>query len=371
MSFIGNTIKAVLAIAMVAGVLFGGFFLFNYGSSIFGSLGSSNEGKGKPVIFVIKPGESTTLIAENLKKANVLDQGGLINSVDQFKGQLKIKGVEGKIKAGRFELTTGMNMDLLIDTLVNSSGNAGLKFQVIEGKRVEEIAGELSAQNVVSQSRFLELTTKPEGAGVFSNDFLAQSGRPGDQGLEGYLFPDTYTIEYSEGDNSETVIRTMLDQMAVKFTPEMRAAAAARGLTVHQILTVASIVQREGVVADELPRIAAVFWNRIDNDMRLDADPTTQYGVATEGDWWPELRKLGLESLSLVEHPYNTYYVQGLPPGPICNPGELAIRAAVYPEENSPYLYFVAKEDGSRTHEFAETLEEHNRNIAEIQGTVP
>ena len=167
MSLIGNTLKAILALGMVAGVLFGGFFLFNYGSSLFGSLGSSDEGKGQPVIFVIKPGESTTLIAENLKKAKVLDQGGLIDSIDQFKGQLKVRGVEGKIRAGRFELTTGMKMDLLIDTLVNSSGSAGLKFQVIEGKRVEEIAGELSAQNVVSPSRFLELTTKPEGAALF------------------------------------------------------------------------------------------------------------------------------------------------------------------------------------------------------------
>jgi UPF0755 protein len=292
-----------------------------------------------------------------------LVQTGIFDPTTEFKTRLKLRGDESKIKAGRFMLTTGMEIDPLIDTLISSAGDAGIRFQVIEGRRLEEIASELGAENVLSETRFLELTTKPEGAAIFQSDFLAQSGRPGDQGLEGYLFPDTYNIDWKEGDNSEPVIRAMLNNMGAKFTPEMRQAVADKGRTIHHVLTIASLVQREGVVPEELPRIASVFWNRIANDMRLDADPTTQYALGKAGDWWPNLRDLGISPPD-VDHPYNTYYNYGFPPGPICNPGELAIRAAVYPEE-SPYLYFYAPSDGSGAHLFAETLEEHNRNIIE------
>jgi UPF0755 protein len=345
---------------MVVGVVVGGFFIYRYAeSTIFRSSGIE---KGKQVAFVISPGESTSTIAERLKQANILIQTGIFDPTTEFKTRLKLRGDESKIKAGRFILTTGMEIDPLIDALISSAGDAGIRFQVIEGRRLEEIAIELGAENVVSETRFMDLTTKPEGAAIFQSDFLAQSGRPGDQGLEGYLFPDTYTIDWKEGDNSEPVIRAMLNNMEAKFTPEMRQAVADKGRTIHQVLTIASLVQREGVVPEELPRIASVFWNRIANDMRLDADPTTQYALGKVGDWWPKLPSD--TPLSDIEHPYNTYYNYGFPPGPICNPGELAIRAAVYPEE-SPYLYFVAKKDGSGTHLFAETLEEHNRNQIE------
>jgi UPF0755 protein len=357
-SFIGNTVKAIVALAMVIAVIVGGFFIYRYAeSSLFGS---SQIERGQPVAFVISPGESTGAIAERLKEAKVLIQTGILDPTTEFKAQLKLRGDESKIKAGRFMLTTGMDMNTLIDTLVNSAGDAGIRFTIVEGKRLEEIGAQLEADNVVSETRFLELTQKPEGAAIFQSDFLAQSGHPGDQGLEGYLFPDTYTLEWQEGDNSEEVVRVMLNNLEAKFTPEMRQAVAEQGRTIHQVLTIASIVQREGVVPEELPRIASVFWNRIANDMRLDADPTTQYAAGRAPDWW---RAIDFNPGDL-DHPYNTYIIYGLPPGPICNPGELAIRAAVYPED-SPYLYFVAKKDGSGAHVFAETLEEHNRNVIE------
>ena len=362
MSIIGNVIKGIVALIMVAGVVVGGIFFYTYVS---GALNTSSADKGKPVAFVITPGESVSRIADRLKEAGVLGQSWPIDSTTTFKTQLKLRGDESKIKAGRFQLTTGMEVDALIDALISSSGDLGIRFQVIEGKRLEEIAAELAAANVVSETRFLELAKKPEGAALFQSDFLAGSGRPGDQGLEGYLFPDTYTIEWAEGDQSEVVIRVMLKQMEEKFTPEMRAALAAQGRTVHQALTIASIVQREGVVKEELPRISSVFWNRIANDMRLDADPTTQYVVGKAPDWWPKV--LTQEQLDF-DHPYNTRFNYGLPPGPICNPGELAIRAAVYPEE-TPYLYFVAKKDGGGEHVFATTLEEHERNKIEHDPT--
>jgi UPF0755 protein len=357
---IGNVLKAAVAIAMVIGVVVAGIFIYRYSSGLFGS---SNIESGRQVPFVINPGDSVSTIADKLKEAGVLEQGSLIDSAAVFKTRLKLRGDEGKIKAGRFVLTTGMDVDALIDTLVNSSGEAGIKFQVIEGWRLEEIAAKLSADGVVSQTRFLELTTKPENVSLFASEFLTQSGKPGDSGLEGYLFPDTYNIEWNEGDNSEAVINVMLKTMEEKFSLQMRQDAAAKGRSTHDVLTIASIVQREGVVKAEFPQIAAVYWNRIANDMRLDADPTVQYAAGKEPNWW---RVIDFTPRDL-DHPYNTYIIYGMPPGPICSPSEDAIRAAVYPAEESPYLYFVAKKGGSGEHVFATTLEEHNRNVIENQ----
>jgi UPF0755 protein len=158
----------------------------------------------------------------------------------------------------------------------------------------------------------------------------------------------------------------MLGNMESKFTPEMLKTISDKGQSVHQVLTIASIVQREGQKKDELPTIASVFWNRIDQGMRLDADPTTQYALATqqhaegkEGTWWPELNLAPGD----VDSPYNTYRIQGLPPAPIANPGLDAIQAAVNPAQTD-YLFFVAKNDPNDVgaHAFAKTLEEHEAN---------
>jgi UPF0755 protein len=367
LSFLGNIIKAILALAMVAAVIVAGVFFYTIATRVFGN----EEKKHDPVVFVVKPGDSTTTIGENLKKVGVLDKSGLIDPVDQFKLKLKSLGVEHKIQAGRFSLVTNMDIGELVEKLTGPSTAIGLTFQVKEDKRLEEIAEQLGTQGIVSPTVFLDLTQKPEKVAFFQDDFLAASGRPGDQGLEGYLFPDTYQIEYNDGDNSEVVIRTMLDNLEKKFTPEMRQAAADQGRSIHQILTIASIVQREGQVAEELPVIASVFWNRLAQDMRLDADPTTQYALGSHEAWWPRLETLGIDDLSTVDSPYNTYLVHGMPPGPICNPGEAAIRAAVYPQADSDFLYFVAKGDGSGQHAFAVTLEEHNRNVIEYTNKQP
>jgi UPF0755 protein len=156
----------------------------------------------------------------------------------------------------------------------------------------------------------------------------------------------------------------MLDNFDRRFAPEMRAEATRRGLTIHQVVTLAAIVEREAVVAAERPRIAGVFLNRLQRGMKLQADPTVQYAVAgpspsrlAESYW-----KQGLTPLDLgVDSPYNTYRYDGLPPGPIANPGLASIRAVLEPEQTD-YLYFVAKPDGS--HAFARTLREHDDNVA-------
>jgi UPF0755 protein len=354
MNLFGNVLKGVLAVAMIAAVIVAGVFIYRATEPL-ASIGTRDVPR-EPVMFTIQPGETVSEVADNLEKA------GLIDSAFIFRARLKLLNVEGQMQAGTFQITPGMDMDALIRLLTAPVVDRGIRFTVIEGTRVEEIAEKLGADGVVSSSEFVRLTTTPEGAAQYNNDFVASSGKPADKGLEGFLFPDTYEVKQSGSDNSDAVITIMLKTMEERFTPEMRAEVAKRQVngrpaTVYDALTIASIVQREGIVKEELPDIAAVFWNRVDRGMLLNADPTTQYALGKPGNWWPQL---DLDP-NTVDNPYNTYKVVGLPPGPIANPGLDAIRATVYPSQNN-YLYFVAKNDGSNTHAFAETLEEHERN---------
>jgi UPF0755 protein len=350
----GNVLKAVVAVVMIGAVVVAGVYIYRATEPL-ASLGIRDV-PAEPVMFTIAPGETVSEVADNLQAA------GLIDSALIFRARLKILNAEDQMQAGTFQITPGMDMDELIRLLTTPIVERGIRFTVIEGMRAEEMGEKLGAEGVVSTTEFVRLTTSPEGAAQFNSEFLAASGKPADKGLEGFLFPDTYEVKQTGSDNSEAVIKIMLATMEERFTPEMRDEIAKRQVgdrpaTVYDALIIASIVQREGVVKEELADIAAVFWNRVDEGMLLNADPTTQYAVGKPGDWWPVLNL----DPNTVDHPYNTYKIVGMPPGPIANAGLDALRATVYPSENN-YLYFVAKGDGSNTHVFAETLEEHERN---------
>jgi UPF0755 protein len=170
--------------------------------------------------------------------------------------------------------------------------------------------------------------------------------------LEGYLFPDTYY--FVRGLTSEEMLTRMVQRLRAKLTPEREARARSRGVSVHQLLTLAAIVEREAIAPEERTTIAAVFWNRLRRDMPLQADPTVQYAVGKER------RALTRADLQ-IDHPFNTYRRPGLPPGPIASPGLASIDAVLEPA-TVPYLYFVAMDD--RRHQFSITLEEHNAAVA-------
>jgi UPF0755 protein len=170
--------------------------------------------------------------------------------------------------------------------------------------------------------------------------------------VEGYLFPDTY--QFAKGVTPEEMLARMVMKMRAQLTPDLVKTAQDRGFTVHQLLTLASIIEREAVVPSELPLISAVFWNRLKIEMPLQADPTVQYAI---GKGRQALTRNDL----LVDHPYNTYRRPGLPPGPIANPGLLAIRAAANPARVN-YLYFVAMDE--RHHRFSQSLNDHNEAVA-------
>jgi UPF0755 protein len=345
----------MVALAMVVAVIAAAYFIFisaNFNID-FGS--SSTESSDERVSFTVTPGEDLDTIAENLKEKGVID------SPFFFGIRARLAGADDELKAGDFQLKKGMDTDELIAALTTSPLEQGFRFTVIEGMRLTEIAEKLSSEGIVNKDTFLQVAGTAEGAATFNGEFLAASGKPPEHNLEGYLFPDTYEIKKNEGDSSEAVIRAMLETMASKFTPEMRQRIAERNLSIHQVLTMASIVQREGQAKSELSTISAVYWNRFDIGMKLDADPTVQFGLGTEENWWPEPVPEDYQ----LDHPYNTYLLPTLPPGPICAPGLEAINAAIFPEQND-YLFFVAKMDGTGEHLFATTLEEHEQNRVRV-----
>jgi UPF0755 protein len=357
---VGGVLKAIISVVMIGAVILAGIFIYGWAAPLLGGNNPCKD-KGKdPVVFVVSPGESVSQVADDLQKSCIID-----NAIT-FRLRVSMLNAGNKIQAGSFSLIPGSDYDTLINQLATSKTVPTTKITVIEGLRLEEIAEKLGNEGVVSPTSFLSKTTTPEGSAVYSDTFIATSGKPADKGLEGFLFPDTYEIKRTGGDDSDTVIRTMLDTMEQRITPEMRAAISQRQIdgqpaNVYQILTLASIIQREGVFQDELADISSVYWNRLaqgykDGFTVLNADPTSQYANGKPGQWWPELTVDQLH----IKGPYNTYDNRGLPPGPICNPSLAAIQAAISPNDTQ-YLYFVAKGNTGR-HAFAKTLEEQERN---------
>ena len=321
------------------------------GGVVAGQLDSRASNDGRAIHFTIRPGESTSAIASRLESA------GLIDSASNFRLLSRMRGADGQLKAGEYELRANMTSGEILDALRANSG--GTSFTVPEGWRAAEIADALDKRGLAKRDDFLTAAR----ASDYSNDFLAN--RPEGASLEGYLFPDTQ--QFLPGTSARAIVQAMLDDFGRRFTPEMRSQAASRGLTINQVVILASIIERETVVPEERPLVAGVINNRLQKNMRLQTDATVQFAILGP-DPAPQLSgywKRGLTVLDLqFDSPYNTYRIAGLPIGPIANPGLASLKAALAPTP-SDYLYFVAKPDGS--HAFARTLKEHNDNVAKYQ----
>jgi len=303
-----------------------------------------------PVTFVVEAGETPTSIAKRLKEMGLITDAGL------FVRLVSYTGTANKIQAGTFRLRATMTMGEIV-TALQHARQEEITVTIPEGLRAEEIASLLAQKGLVDANRFMALVR----AGVASYPALA--GRPPGATLEGYLFPDTYRVVPGQT-NAESMIDLLLGTFERRFDENLRKEAAQRGLSIFQVVTLASIVEREAVVPAERPVIAGVFLNRWRDNTVLNADPTIQYALgyqADAGTWWK--KPLSLDDLQL-DSPYNTYIHPGLPPGPICNPG-LASLKAVVTAPPTDYYYFVARGDG--THVFARTLEEHQANVEKYQ----
>lgn len=303
-----------------------------------------------PVVFTVEPGETAGDIALRLKRL------GLITDAELFRQLAQYEKADSKLEAGRYELRANMTMGEIIETLQHGRIEE-IAVTIPEGWRAEQIAQRLAEEVDVDGDHFLDLVQD----GHFDYEFLQD--RPPEASLEGFLFPDTYLLPVQP--TALDIIGRMLANFDKRFTAEMRQAAVEQEMTIYQVVILASIVEREAVVAEERPIIAGVFLNRLEEGITLDACPTVQYALGYQedtGQWWKT--PLTLEELDQVNSPYNTYLHQGLPPGPICNPGLASIQAVLEPIETE-YLYFLAKGDGS--HAFATTFEEHLQNQQKYQ----
>ena len=288
---------------------------------------------GETIPFQVALGESPDSIIDRLQTQ------GLIDHPESFRRYLIYSGLDTQIQAGDYKLSPMMSPIDIAQTLRDSSPE-DVDFVILAGWRMEEIAGSLPTSG-------LEIT--PENFLYVAQNPLA----------EGYLFPGTYTLPRET--SSDLLIHTLLNAFHNAVTPEMEAGFANQGLTLDEAVVLASVIQRETMVEEEMPLIASVFLNRLAAGMKLDADPTVQYALGfnpSQGTWWTN--PLSSADL-LMPSPYNTYLNPGLPPGPICNPGLSALKAVELPAQ-TPYYFFRAACDGSGRHLFAETLEGHVAN---------
>lgn len=295
-------------------------------------------------------------VSENTKLADLakdLDKQGIINYGTVFKAYLAVKGDSADdVLAGEYQLNPSMDYGQIIDKLTNSSSSDTLQITIPEGYSVAQVR-QLLLDNHVCTADALD---KVLNQYPFKHDFL-QDEKPVEEGwLEGYLFPDTYEIYKGNGSVVDTVNK-MLNNFASRYGSEITDGANELGRSMHDIVTVASLVEREAQRDDERARIAGVIYNRLNNSSEfpyLQVDASVLYGLGrTSG-------KLTDEDLK-SDSPYNLYTAEGLPPGPICNPGYASLYAASHPESHD-YYYYVAIPDGS--HLFASSYEEHQRNIA-------
>jgi UPF0755 protein len=292
-----------------------------------------------PRLIVIHPGTSFAGVASRLETE------GVITGAFEFKVLSRLRGNAHSIKAGEYEFREPAAPGKVLDRLIAGDVRR-LKFTVPEGLNLAEIAAKLEAEGHGEKTVFLALARDPA--------FISTLGLDAPT-LEGYLFPETYTLESDTSE--ERLIKTMVEQFRTRLAPELTAAAAERGLDPYQLVTLASIIQKEAGKEEEMPLISAVFHNRLRLRMPLQADPTVIYGIANfDGN-------LTRKHLS-TPTPYNTYRMRGLPSGPIASPGEEALRAAAMPAAVD-YLYFVSQGDG--THVFSQTLKEHNNRVRRYQ----
>ncbi|PKO07686.1 MAG: endolytic transglycosylase MltG [Chloroflexi bacterium HGW-Chloroflexi-3] len=296
--------------------------------------------------FEILPGETVGQIAYRLK------MNGLIENSETFNTFLIYKGYDRKVQSGYFLVKPEMNGIEIAEKIINPIPDK-VRFIILPGWRMEEIGGILPNSGLeINTEEFFQLVRNP------SSEWLP-TDLQGVSSLEGYLFPGEYLVDRKI--TTIDFIQLFLNAFLEIMSDEYLNAISEKGLTLNQAIIIASMVEREAVIPEEMPMIASVFLNRYLIGMKFDSDPTVQYAVGyniNQATWWTN--PLSLNDLRF-DSPFNTYLYNGLTPHAICNPSLNAIKAVAFASE-TPYYYFRAKCDGSGYHNFAETYEEHLEN---------
>jgi UPF0755 protein len=291
------------------------------------------------VVIQVNAGQPFKITTDNLYTQR------LIHSPFRFNLIARLKGYDKKLQAGEYLISGSMSPLNILEKL--KKGEVRLyKLTIPEGFNIYQIAELIEKAGFANKVDFIKAA---ENA-VHARQKLVQADT-----FEGYLFPDTYF--FPKNISVQKIITTMVDRFWSVFKPEWKKQAQAYGFTVHQVVTLASIIEKETGAPFERPIISSVFHNRLKKKMRLESDPTVIYGIQ---DFDGNLTRKHLATLT----PYNTYRIKGLPAGPIANPGQASLEAALFPT-HTPYIYFVSKKD--RTHQFSTNLKDHNKAVRKFQ----
>ncbi|MBM9538033.1 endolytic transglycosylase MltG [Desulfobulbus alkaliphilus] len=325
-----RTLILSLFVVLLSAGLGIGFWFWSY-------LISTASGEGEVVVFIPRGAGVRDI-------GRILELNGVLDNDIRFLAYVRLTGLGPGLRAGEYRIPRNLTPPEVLRML---SRGETLRHQITipEGMTVEQVASIFARDGWVDRDRFLELT--------WDSRFIETLGLDVPH-LEGYLFPETYTLSRLETDE-EILIRAMVNNFQ-RVWSEIESENP-RGLNRHQVVTLASIVEKETGTASERPLIARVFYNRLERGMRLQSDPTVSYGLV---DFTGPLTRADLRR----ETPYNTYVISALPPGPICNPGQAALEAVLNPVESNA-LYFVSRNDG--THVFSTNLKDHNRAVYKYQ----
>lgn len=313
------------------------------GSIIYGLTQPVTSSEGDKIIITVKQGMAADEIGE------LLYQRSIIKSVFVFHAVAKMQGKANSLQAGEYTLSKNMTVQQIV-AMIAKGETSYQQFTIPEGYTVEQIANLIQEKQLGNASKF-----KTAAQNVMPFPYMANSNPNVVYKSEGYIFPNTYRI--AKGASEDQLLNMMVSQFDKQFTDSMRERASAIGLSIKDVIILASLVEKEAQLERDRPIIAGVFLNRLKQDMPLQSCATIQYIL---GYPKPELSVQDTE----ISSPYNTYQHMGLPPGPIANPGIAAINAVLYPKETE-FVYFVADKQGA--HHFSKTYEEHLLAIERIR----
>lgn len=305
---------------------------------------------GTDQTFEIGQGESVSMVCLRLENM------GLIDDAELLRIYLVYSGLDRYLKSGQFTLSAALSPMQIAQELMDATPKDAI-VTILPGWRIEEVAANVSGSGLqISAEEFINAAYAP------SPEYLSYIPVTDAVSLEGFFFPGSYVIPREAG--LDSVLETILTEFSLNLNQSQIDGFTRQGLSIYEAVTLASIVEKEAVNDEEKSMIASVFYNRLAQGIRLETDPTVQYGLGFQPQqqtWWKS--PLAITDLS-IDSPYNTYLVSGLPPTPISNPDLVSLRAVAFPAE-TPYFFFRAACDGSGRHNFAITFEEHLNNACE------
>lgn len=336
MLILSSTVSKKIIIGIVA------ITVISFSAIIGWTLAQPVNSKGEAVLITIKQGTPAKVIAEELEKQK------LIKNAFVFRFVAKLQGLENSLQAGEYSLSPAMPIRQML-SMMSQGQTAYQEITIPEGYTVDQIADLLAEKKLASPTKFKAVAKN-------YTPFSYMTPTPNTKySVEGFLFPDTYRL--ARGTSEEALITMMVKQFDAKLNPEFRQRATALGISIRDVIIMASLVEKEAKLNEEQPIIAGVFANRIKQNMPLQSCATIQYILGN-----PKA-ELTIQDTQIVS-PYNTYQNMGLPPGPIANPGTAAIKAVLFAEKTD-YLYFVADQQGK--HHFSTTYGEHLTAISQVQ----